>query len=314
MTRYLLLSSLATAVALAGCGFRANEDVSATVQGSHLVIENRSNTDVHFQLMAPLMAFIPLSTPNNRLEDGKVLRLRIAPSQRGEQIDFNWWRPGKKLEGGMYGPDRVRKVRLVLTELPEPLPADEAYVRACVALTAANLKQRGSGNYNARKAEADCMAKADRLCPDKPEKCAGELAQAKGALAAIQEAQKPPVPPVVAAAGTQSAALDVVGREAFHDLREGRIDRYLSQLCEGTRKIYSGPFTRGTLAKAGQDFAQRKVELMRVAERGEDEVTFDALDGAQVAGKAGTVPVIKIKASFQREGDRDCLLEVVEVR
>jgi len=39
------------------------------------------------------MAFIPLSTPLNQLEDGKTLKLRIAPSQRGETIDMAWWRP-----------------------------------------------------------------------------------------------------------------------------------------------------------------------------------------------------------------------------
>lgn len=315
MPRALLLSALAAAFALSACGTRANEDVFATVQGSHLVIENRSHTDIHFQLIEPLMAFIPASTPNNRLEDGRTLKLRIAPSRRGEKIDFNWWRPGKKLEGGLQGPDRVRKIRIDLAELPEPWPDDEAYVRACLALAGAKAKQSGA-RHDARKAEEVCMAKADRLCPDKPEQCAGELAQAQSAFAAVQDAMTPAAPTLTSAkAGTaKSGTLDVVGREAFYDLREGRIDRYLSHLCEDTRRIYSGTFVRGTLAKSGQDFAQRGVQIMRVALRSEDEVTFEALDNAKQTGGSPVKPAILLKATFQRQGDRDCLLEIVEVR
>ena len=41
---------------------------------------------------------------------------------------------------------------------------------------------------------------------------------------------------------------------------------------------------RGSLVKSGQDFAQRGVELGRVAERGADRVTFDAADAAMLMG------------------------------
>ena len=115
----VVLIALALAVGVAGCGGRPTEDVRATVDGSQLVLENRSNTDIHFQLIQPLTAFIPLSTPLNRLEDGRTLKLRIAPSQRGETIDMAWWRPGDRIDGSeIRGPDRVRKIRVKLVGWP----------------------------------------------------------------------------------------------------------------------------------------------------------------------------------------------------
>jgi hypothetical protein len=324
----LALIALALAVAVSGCGGRPTEDVRATVDGSQLVLENRSNTDIHFQLIQPLTAFIPLSTPLNRLEDGRTLKLRIAPSQRGETIDMAWWRPGERIDGSeIRGPDRVRKIRVRLAELAEPLPTDEAFVRACVALAAATAKEqreRPGGtarelarNYSASKAENDCMKQAELLCPGAPALCANELATTREALARVEEAlARHREAPAAARSGDgrPSGALEVVAKEAFYDLREGKVDRYVARLCEGTRKLHAGPFMRGLLVKSGQDFAQRGVELGRIAERGADRVTFDAADAAMLTGRAPAVPLIKVTASFQREAERDCLLEIVEVR
>lgn len=322
------LAAIALVLAVSGCGKRPTEDVRATVDGGHLVLENRSNTDIHFQLIAPLVAFIPLSTPNNRLEDGKLLKLRIAPSQRGTTLDMAWWRPGERIDGSeLRGPDRVRKIRVNLVELTEPLPPDEEFVRACIALaatTAREQRERPDGtardqarNYNGAKAENDCMQRAEQLCRDIPAQCAGELDTTRASLARVEEAlARHREMPAAAKAGDdrRSGALEIVAKEAFYDLREGKIDRYVARLCEGTRKLNAGPFMRGLLVKSGQDFAQRGVDLGRVAERAADHVTFDAVDAAMLTGRTPAMPLLKITASFQRDGDRDCLLEVVEVR
>ena len=324
----LIAVALGLALAVSGCGRRASEDVRATVDGSQLVLENRSNTDIHFQLIEPLTGFIPLSTPLNRLEDGKTLKLRIAPSQRGETIDMAWWRPGKQIDGSeIRGPDRVRKIRVQLAELAEPLPTDEAFVRACIALAAATAKEqreRPGGaarelarNYSASRAESDCMKQVELRCPDAPAPCANVLATTRATLARVEEALATHrAAPAAAKTGDArpSGVLEVVAKEAFRDLREGKVDRYMARLCEGTRKLHAGPFMRGLLVKSGQDFAQRGVELGRVAERGADRVTFDAADAAMLTGRAPAVPLLKVTASFQRESERDCLLEIVEVR
>ncbi len=304
---------VAAALLAAGCAPKPNEDVRVSAQGTHLVIDNQSHADIHLQLIEPLVPFVPLSTPNNLLADGKSLRMRIAPSQRGQKVDVNWWRPGKELEKGIRGPDRVRRVRVELAPLAEPLPTDEAYVRACIALESA---QRGR-DYNAAKSERDCMQKAEALCPDAPARCAGELNAATAALKARDDEERTQREAKAAAAArdaVRSGALDGAARNAFLDLRDGRIDRYLAALCEDTRKIHSGAFTRSLLEKAGQDFAQRKVELLRVAQREEDEVTFDAVEQAKVAGSAPASPPLRIKATFKRENGKDCLLGVEEVR
>ncbi|MFO1302497.1 MAG: hypothetical protein U1F54_02125 [Burkholderiales bacterium] len=312
MRRPSLLLCMAAAW-LAACAPKANEDVRVNAQGTHLVVENLSHADIHLQVIEPLVPFVPLSTPNNLLPDGKSLRVRIAPSQRGQKIDVNWWRPGKELDKGIRGPDRVRKIRVELAPLAEPLPKDEQYVRACIALASA---QRGR-DYNALKSERDCMAKAEALCPDAPERCAGELAATTAALKARDDeerAKREAAAAVASRDAVRSGALDGVARDAFLDLKAGRIDRYLAALCEDTRKIHSGAFTRSLLEKTGQDLAQRKVELQRVAKREEDEVTFDAVDATKVAGGGAAPASLKIQATFKRENGKDCLLGIEEVR
>ena len=328
----------AVALAVAGCGLRANEDVRASVAGSHLVIENRSHADIHYQLVQGRVAFIPLSTPLNQLQDGRTLRLRIAPSQRGEAVDLVWWRPGERIDGSEFrGPDRLRRLRVPLDEPAEPLPADEAFVRTCIEVAATVAAERRAGGdersraayHNAPKAEADCMKEVEQWCAraEAPE-CARELANQRARLASVQQvlarhrelAAERGAGAAAAATGNVPArgpaavALEVAGREAFYDLREGKVDRYLARLCPNTRSLQNGPFMRGQLAKAGADYAARGVEIQRVAERGADQVTFDALDRGMLAGGKPGAPVVKVKATFAREGGQDCLLEIAELR
>lgn len=325
----------AAALAVAGCGLRANEDVRATVAGSHLVIENRSHADIHYQLVQGRVAFIPLSTPQNLLQDGRTLKLRIAPSQRGETVDLVWWRPGERIDGSEWrGPDRLRRMRIALEEPAEPLPTDEAFVRACVEVAAAVAEERraspGGGargpaqHYSAARAESDCLKEVEQWCASatSPE-CARELANQRARLASVQQvlarhreiaAERSTGAESAAVTGQAPGALEVAGREAFFDLREGKVDRYLARLCPATRSLQSGPFMQGQLRRAGEDFAARGVDIQRVAERGADHVTFDALDRATLTGRTPGAPVVKVKATFDRDGERPCLLEVAEVR
>ncbi|MBK9115283.1 MAG: hypothetical protein IPM22_06490 [Betaproteobacteria bacterium] len=325
----------AAALVVAGCALRANEDVRASVAGSHLVLENRSHADIHYQLVQGRVAFIPLSTPLNQLADGKTLKLRIAPSQRGETIDLVWWRPGERIDGSEWrGPDRLRRVRVALDELAEPLPNDEAFVRTCVEVAAtvaeerrasATSSTRGPAPYfSAAKAESDCLKEVEQWCATAaaPE-CARELTNQRARLASVQqvlarhrEIAVERKAGAVAPAGrdTSSGALEVAGRDAFYDLREGKVDRYLARLCPNARALQSGPFMQGQLRRAGADFAARGVDIQRVAERAADHVTFDALDRATLTARAPGAPVVKVKATFERDGERHCLLEVAELR
>ena len=161
---------MALVALLAACAPRLTEDVRARIEGAYLVIENRSGGDVHVQLTASpmLQAYLPLSLPGNRLSDGHFLRQRIGASQWGQPIELHWWRPGKPLdESGMRGPDRIRKVRLTLTE-PAELPLDELAVRACMA------GHRAQGRWTAR-TEAWCIEEAERCLNTEAGLCAGML-------------------------------------------------------------------------------------------------------------------------------------------
>lgn len=143
---------------LAGCGPRLTEDVRVHVDGAYLKVENRSGGDVHVQLVAtPLaQAYVPLSLPGNRVDAGRYLRQRIAPSQWGRTLELHWWRSGKTIDAsGIRGPDRVRKLPVSLTE-PVPLPIDEQAVRACIA---------------ARAAQGRAGARVESFCIDEAEQC-----------------------------------------------------------------------------------------------------------------------------------------------
>jgi hypothetical protein len=155
---------------LAGCAPQLTEDVHTRIDGAHLVIENRSGGDVHVQLAAsPLQpAYLPLSLPGNRLSDGRFLRQRIGSALWGQQIELHWWRPGEPLDAsGIRGPDRIRRLRVTLTE-PAQLPLDELAVRACMA------GHKAQGRFGPR-TEAWCIEEAERCLNTEAGLCAGML-------------------------------------------------------------------------------------------------------------------------------------------
>lgn len=158
------------ALLLADCAPQLTEDVRARIDGAYLVIENRSGGDVHVQLAAsPLQqAYLPLSLQGNRLSDGRFLRQRIGSALWGQQIELHWWRPGEPLDAsGIRGPDRIRRMRVLLTE-PAELPLDELAVRACLA------GHRAQGRFNPR-TEAWCVEEAERCLNTGAGLCAGML-------------------------------------------------------------------------------------------------------------------------------------------
>lgn len=81
----------------AGCAKRGTEDVRARVEGSHLVIENRSGTDVHVQLVSGPAAWLPLSTNLNLLADGAKHTIRpIGTRAIGRGRLVAPWRQGRR--------------------------------------------------------------------------------------------------------------------------------------------------------------------------------------------------------------------------
>ncbi len=164
---------LALLAGVAACSKAPGDDVRVQLDGAYLVIENRTGADIHqrVQPTSDNQAWVPTSLPDNRLESGRRMRVRIAPSERGEQLQVLWWRPGRKLADGNRGADLVRRKRVLLDELAEPLPADEQLVRVCTALMAVRAVEQRSfttpafreaaRNYSPAAAERECMAAAD---------------------------------------------------------------------------------------------------------------------------------------------------------
>lgn len=154
----MALALLAPALLAGGCSKKPTEDVRLRLDGAYLVIENRTGADIHHQLVAASMpaASVPASLPGNRLESGRFVRWRIAPSQRGQAVELHWWRPGQAIDAsGIRGPDRVRQLTLMLDD-PDPLPLDELAVRACIA---------------AQRAQRSARAGTERACMDEAERC-----------------------------------------------------------------------------------------------------------------------------------------------
>lgn len=152
------LASLALALLVAGCSQKPTEDVRLRLDGADLVIENRSGADIHHQLtpLPAAQAWVPASLPGNRLESGRFVRWRIAPSQRGQAVELHWWRPGQAIDAsGIRGPDRIRRISLMLDD-PDPLPMDELAVRACIA---------------AQRAQRQARPQTERACMDEAERC-----------------------------------------------------------------------------------------------------------------------------------------------
>jgi hypothetical protein len=161
---------LALVSLLSACAPRLSEDVRTRIDGAYLVIENRSGGDVHLQLTASprMQAYLPLSLPGNRLSDGRFLRHRIGSTLWGQQIELHWWRPGEALDAsGIRGPDRVRRLRVQLTE-PAELPLDDLAVRACVA------GHQAQGRWTPR-TEAGCIEEAERCLNTEAGLCASML-------------------------------------------------------------------------------------------------------------------------------------------
>lgn len=304
----------------AGCAKRGTEDVSARVEGSRLVIENRSGTDVHVQLVAGPAAWLPLSTNLNLLADGTKLTMRIAPSERGQSVEVVWWRPGAKAAGTeVRGPDRMRRLPVELVLLSEPLSQDEALVRVCIQLAETSAREQaerpGGGvhhsarSYSPYQVERSCMKQAEDGCP--AGNCEQELAEQRATLARVQDA----LAKHRQAAGTpRPGELEAAAKLAFQLLRTGPIESYVAALCPSVREGYAGPFMQKSLRERGQDFARRQVGLGRVADQGPLHVTFEAFDGEMMTGHKPPHPALKIMAKFGSESHRSCLLDITELR
>lgn len=304
----------------AGCAKRGTEDVRARVEGSHLVIENRSGTDVHVQLVSGPAAWLPLSTNLNLLADGAKHTMRIAPSERGKSVEVAWWRPGAKVAGtDVRAPDRIRRLPVELVPLSEPLSQDEALVRVCIQLAEVSAQEEaerpgGGGRQSARsnnphQVERSCMKQAEDGCP--AGNCAQQLAEQRAVLARVQDAL---AKHREAAAAPRPGEQEAAAKRAFQFLRNGPIEGYVAVLCPSLREGYAGPFMQKSLRERGQDFARRQVELGRVSDQGPLHVTFEAFDVEMMTGYKPPNPALKIMAKFGRESHRSCLLDVTELR
>lgn len=159
---------VALALLTGGCSQRPTDDVRLRLDGAYLVVENRSGADIHHQVtVSPLPADQVLSSePGNRLEPGRLVRTRIAPSQRGQVVALHWWRPGKAAGASeIPEPGRIRSLEIMLDE-PDPLPLDELAVRACIDAHRAQRRLRAD-------TERRCMAEAEHCLRTDASLCAG---------------------------------------------------------------------------------------------------------------------------------------------
>lgn len=313
--RMFLLLLLAATLTACGRHSGGNEDVQLRVEGSHLVIENRSGEDVHVQLLEDpmLMAWIPASLPGNLLPDGQSRRHRIAPSERGKKIQLAWWRPGEKIDdSGIRGPDRMRRIRHTLPPLAEPLSDDERLIELCLAIGregTAEYRERPRGLPEMRVSmppppvsEASCLALAETQCASG--QCGLVLQERQQQLAVVRDARARHRSANAAAVlggqpGTDAAsALVESAKAAFDDLAAGRIEAYVGRLCPGLREGYAGEFMRGSLRKTGEDFRRRGLVLGRGTLAGKGRVTIDAADEAMMTGRKPALPKLAIHASF----------------
>lgn len=328
-----LLLLLVLAAALTACGRRSgNEDVQLRVEGSHLVIDNRSGADVHVQLLEDpmLMAWIPASLPGNLLPDGQSRRQRIAPSERGKKIQLAWWRPGKKIgDSGVRGPDRMRRIRLTLPPLAEPLGDDERLIAVCLAIAregAAEYRERPRGLPEMRVStppppvnETSCVALAETQCASG--QCGLVLQERQQQLAVVSDAlARHRAANAAAVLGGQpgsAAAPSLVdaAKAAFGDLTAGRIEAYVARLCPGLREGYAGEFMRGSLRKTGEDFRRRGLVLGKGVLESKGRVAIDAADEAMMSGRNPAQPMLAIQASFDVTAEgRPCLTTLEERR
>lgn len=160
-------AALVLALLAAGCGQRPTDDVRLRLDGADLVVENRSGADIHHQVTpSPMPADQVLAgEPGNRLEPGRLVRTRIAPSQRGQMVALHWWHAGKATAAsGMPEAGRVRTLTILLDD-PDPLPLDELAVRACIDAHRAQRRLRAD-------TERRCMAEAEHCLRTEAGLCA----------------------------------------------------------------------------------------------------------------------------------------------
>lgn len=178
----------ACALLLAGCGRKPDETaVRFVADGAYMVVENRSGEDIYYVIgSVPATPFIPIVSPDTRLEKGRMKRLRVPPSQRGEAVELAWWFKGKEKRDGVELGDRVRRIPMTLAAIAKPLPRDEVYVLACIEMRAVVFEyQRNDSShyardaakgYNPRRAEAECMKEAEEKCVMTRADCENSLA------------------------------------------------------------------------------------------------------------------------------------------
>lgn len=190
----LVLSVLTVSSALlAGCGKSDADAVKVRLDGAYLVVENHSGRDVHALLLAdPTAAFVPVSSADNRVQDGRFRRWRVAPSQRGTTVHVAWWHPGRAAEGtDLPGADRVRRVPLVLQALSAAPPFDEQVVTACVAALRLSAQARGRPPTESE-LETTCMKEADECLNTHGMNCEVQARHWKARLAQEQARTQAP--------------------------------------------------------------------------------------------------------------------------
>ena len=159
--------ALVLALLSAGCSQRPTDDVRLRLDGAYLVVENRSGADIHHQVTVspPPEDQVLAGEPANRLEPGRLLRTRIAPSQRGQAVALHWWHAGKASgASAVPAPGRVRTLTIQLDD-PDPLPLDELAVRACIDAHRAQRRLRAD-------TERRCMAEAEHCLRTEAGLCA----------------------------------------------------------------------------------------------------------------------------------------------
>jgi hypothetical protein len=157
---------MALALLGSGCSQRPTDDVRLRLDGAHLVVENRSGADIHQQItLSPMPADQVLAgEPGNRLEDGRAVRTRIAPSQRGQTVALHWWRPGKTAAASSVPePGRIRILSIRLDD-PDPLPLDELAVRACIEAHRAQRRLRADTERRCMEGAEHCLRTEAGLC------------------------------------------------------------------------------------------------------------------------------------------------------
>lgn len=175
MSRRMIFAAalLLPVLVASGCGSSAPAP-TVRLDGAYLMVENLTGKDVHVQFLSdpPLQAWIPTSLPGNRIEHKRHLRVRIAPSSRGKSIVLAWWHPGKEIgNSGIPGPDKVRRIEVMLDPPPQPLPVDEQVVLSCIeasqALRTADSSEEardGRRFHRQRLDEHQCMDDAEKAC------------------------------------------------------------------------------------------------------------------------------------------------------